>query len=172
MATDDDMMLRERTRPKSTLLPGPGSKVLARQPVVDIDGEHETELSALDEFASLPQPGSAYEAAHSRPSNKPVPTLRFLTGETIRGLPYASLDSIDWQVSHKPGASPAIVIRFTGLVAREAIISGRNLLKLYDLLSNHRVAWVRELPKGKDFLDAAATVVTGIVVDRIKEMPA
>jgi hypothetical protein len=167
---DDDTLLRERTRPRSTLLPGPGSKAAtARQ--VDMDPETEAESLASDDYAALPQPGSAYDAAHARASNKPVPTLRFVMGETIRGLPYANYDSIDWLVADKPGASPAIVIRFTGLVPREAVITGRNLLKLYDLLSNHRVAWVRELPKGKDFLDAAVTVVTGIAVNRIKEMP-
>jgi hypothetical protein len=169
---DDDMLLRERTRPKSTLLPGPGSKAATARRTFEMDEESEPESSALDDFASLPLPGSAYDAAHSRASNKPVPTLRFIMGETIRGLPYANYDSIDWLVPDKPGSSPAIVIRFTGLVPREAVITGRNLLKLYDLLSNHRVAWVRELPRGKDFLDAATTVVTNIVVDRIKEMPA
>jgi hypothetical protein len=131
---------------------------------------HEESDSASDDYAALPQHGSAYEA-HARASNKPLPTLRFVMGETIRGLPYANYDSIDWLVADKPDASPAIVIRFTGLIPREAVISGRNLLRLYDLLSDHRVAWVRQLPKGKDFLDAAATVVTGIAVERIKEMP-
>ncbi len=57
-------------------------------------------------------------------------------------------------------------------MAREAIIAGRHLLKLYDLLSYHRVAWVRELPKGKDFMDKGHTVVTGITINRITEMPA
>jgi hypothetical protein len=72
----------------------------------------------------------------------------------------------------KPGAGPSIVIRFTGLVPREAIISGRHLLKLYDLLSDHRVAWVRELPKGKDFLDKGQAVITRITISRITQMPA
>jgi hypothetical protein len=154
------------------LLDGPGRAAPVRQTVVEIPGAGEPESPASDDLALLPRPGSPYDAAHARASNKPVPTLRLIMGDTIRGLPYANYDSIDWQVPDKAGASPAIVIRFTGLVPREAIISGRNLLKLYDLLSYHRVAWVRELPRGKDFKDAAATVVTGIVVDRIKEMPA
>jgi len=167
---DDDTLLRERVRPKSTLLEL--KPAAARQPAVETPEDTEAESSALDDFASLPQPGSAYDAAHSRASNKPVPTLRFVMGDTIRGLPYANYDSIDWLAPDKPGASPAIVIRFTGLVAREAIIAGRHLLKLYDLLSHHRVAWVRELPKGKDFRDGKATVITGITISRITEMPA
>jgi hypothetical protein len=56
--------------------------------------------------------------------------------------------------------------------AREAIIAGRHLLKLYDLISHHRVAWVRELPKGKDFMDKGQTVITSITLNRIKEVPA
>lgn len=168
---DDDTLLRNR--PKSTLLAGPGKTATARQPAPALDGDTEqSEWSAPDDFALLPLPGSPYDAAHSRASNKPLPTLRFIIGDTIRGLPYASLESVDWLVPDRPGASPAIVIRFTGLVAREAVITGRNLLKLYDLLSYHRVAWVRELPKGKDFLGADKMVITGIAVNRISEMPA
>jgi hypothetical protein len=174
MATDDDTLFRAGSRPKSTLstlLPGP-KMATARQPAVEPPDESKLDLSASDDYASLPQPGSAYDAAHSRSSNKPLPTLRLIIGETIRGLPYANYDSIDWQVADKPGASPAIVMRFTGLVPREAIITGRNLLKLYDLLSHHRVAWVRELPKGRDFKQAGETVITGIVVKPITEIPA
>jgi hypothetical protein len=158
-----------RTRPVSTLL---DMKTAARQPVGETPGETEIGSPASDDFASLPQPGSAYDAAYSRASNKPVPTIHFVIGDSILGLPYANLDSIDWLVPDKPGASPAIVMRFTGLIPREAIINGRNMLRMYDLLSHHRVAWVRELPKGRDFKDNAATVVTGIAVNRIKEIPA
>ena len=164
----DDNLLR--ARPKSTLLDI--KPATARQPVGETPRVSEPEPSALDDFASLPQPGSAYDAAYSRASNKPVPTLRFVMGDTIRGFPYANYESIDWLVPNKAGASPAIVIRFTGLVPREAIIAGRHLLKLYDLLSHHRVAWLRELPKGKDFMDKGHTVITGITISRITEMPA
>jgi hypothetical protein len=168
MAVDDSFM---RARPQSTLPTGHAASVLARKTVVELPAVAEPEPSAVDDFASLPQPGSAYDAAHSRASNKPVPTLSFVIGDTIRGLPNANYDSIDWVVPEKPEASPFIVMRFTGLVPREAVIAGRNLLKLYDLLSNHRVSWVRELPKGKDFLDKGMTVVTSITVGRITEMP-
>lgn len=140
---------------------------------MELPGASEPEPSAADDdIASLPQPGSAYEAAHARASNKPVPTLRFVMGNTIRGLPYANYDSIDWLVPATPGAGPAIVIRFTGLVPREAILTGRHLLKLYDLLSHHRVAWVRELPQGKDFGDKGQTVITGITIRPVTEIPA
>lgn len=170
MATNDDALLRQRVQPRSTLLEM--KPATARQPAVEPQEDAETISPAAEDFASLPQPGSPYDAAHSRADNKPVPTLRFVMGDTIRGFPYANYDSIDWLAPDKPGASPAIVIRFTGLVAREAIIAGRHLLKLYDLLSHHRVAWVRELPKGKDFGDKGHTVITSITINRIKEIPA
>jgi hypothetical protein len=169
MAMDDNVL---RARPKSTLLPDPVRPAAMRPAIADTPDDSGPESPAADEFAALPQPGSTYDAAHARASNKPVPTLRFIMGDTIRGLPYANYDSIDWLVGDKPGASPAIVIRFTGLVPREAIIAGRHLLKLYDLLSNHRIAWVRELPKGKDFIDRGHTVITGIMVRPITELPA
>jgi hypothetical protein len=170
MATSDDALLRQRVRPQSSLIEM--KPAAARQPAVETPDDSGQESAAADDFASLPQPGSAYDAAYSRASNKPVPTLRFVMGDAVRGLPYANYDSIDWQVPDKPGASPAIVIRFTGLVAREAVIAGRNLLKLYDLLSHHRVAWVRQLPKGKDFKDDKATVITGITISPITEVTA
>jgi hypothetical protein len=168
MATDDSLL---RARPKSTLPTGAGMAA-ARQTVVELPAASEAESSAAEDFASVPQPGSPYDAAHSRASNKPVATLRFVSGDTVRGLPYANFDSIDWLSPDKPGASPAIVIRFTGLIPREAIIAGRHLLRLYDLLSDHRVAWVRELPRGKDFMGKGQTVVTGITIRRITEMTA
>jgi hypothetical protein len=169
MAMDDSFL---RTRPKSTLPSGPATAALARQTVVELHGEAEPHLPTMDDFPLLPQFGSPYDAAYSRAENKPMATLRFIIGDSIRGFPYSNYDSIDWQAPDKPGASPSIVIRFTGLIAREAIIAGRHLLKLYDLLSHHRVAWVRELPKGKDFMDAKATVITSITINRIAEMPA
>jgi hypothetical protein len=159
-----------RARPQSTLPTGHAAAVKARQGGVELVAVTETELLPPDDCAALPQPGSDYHA-HSRASDKPVPTLRFVIGDAIRGLPNANYDSIDWLPPERPGGSPSIVLRFTGLVPREAVIAGRNLLKLYDLLSNHRVSWVRELPKGKDFLDKGMTVVTSITVGRITEMP-
>jgi hypothetical protein len=160
----------KRALPQSTLPTGHAAAVKARQGGVELPAVIEPEPPVADDFATLPQPGSTYDA-HSRPSNKPVPTLLFVIGDAIRGLPNANYDSIDWLPPERPGGSPSIVLRFTGLVPREAVIAGRNLLKLYDLLSNHRVSWVREVPKGKDFLDKGMTVVTSIKIGRITEMP-
>ena len=77
MATDDSFL---RARPKSTLLPEFGKPAAARQTVVDMPGATEPEPSALDDIASLPQPGSAYDAAHARASNVILLALQFLSG--------------------------------------------------------------------------------------------
>jgi hypothetical protein len=168
MATDDNS-LRERVRPKSTLLDDI-SRAAARG--ARPDGDDEEPAPDGDAIIPLPQPGSPYDAAHARPESKPLPTLRFVMGDTVRGLPYANLDSIDLVPADQPGGGPVIVIRFNGIVAREVKITGRHLFKLYDLLTAHRVSWVRALPKGKDFMGDGVTVVTGIVIERIKEVPA
>jgi hypothetical protein len=155
--------IREILNAEDTPPPVPEAK-----PVDEIEGKP----PALEALIPLPQPGDPYEAAYARPGPVPLPTLRFLKGEGIRGLPYANLDSIDWLPSEKPGGSPSIVLRFSGLIPREAIIAGRHLLKLYDLLAYHRVAWVRELPPGRDFRDVKETVITGITLGPITELPA
>ena len=81
MAMDDDHDTLVRMRPKSTLLPGPGTA--ARQPVPDAAED----AGAEDGLALLPQAGDPYETAYSRASNKPVPTLRFIMGDTVGGCP-------------------------------------------------------------------------------------
>ncbi len=163
-----DNLARERVRPQSTLL---SDVKAARAPEPEAAEDGGAEPGTGEKLMALPLPGSAYEAAYARPNNKPVPTLRFLTGDAVKGLPYANLDSIDLEPAGKPGVGPVIVMRFAGIVAMEARITGRHLLLLYDLLSYHRIAWVRELPQGRDFRDKdeKATVITGITVEPVKE---
>ncbi len=166
--------MMERVRPRSSLLEmlkpaeAPPTPTPEPEPVANVEGEP----ASGEAIIPLPQPGDPYDTAHARSSNKPLPTLRFIKGDGIKGLPYANLDSIDWEPAEKPGHGPTIVVRFAGIVAREARISGRNLLQLFDLLSYHRVAWVRELPPGRDFKDGKATVITDITVGLITEVPA
>jgi hypothetical protein len=166
---DDNL---QRIRPRSTLSDF-GRTATARQAVVDLPVASEPEAAVTEEYSLLPAPDSAYDAAHARASNKPLATLRFITGATVRGLPYANFDSIDWMAPDKAGASPMIVIRFTGLIPRQVVIAGRNLLKLFNQLSDHRIAWLRELPAGRDFRakDDGATVITSIDISQITQAP-
>ena len=137
------------------------------KPAADAEGESPDG----EPLIPLPQPGDPYETAYARHNKKPLATLRLIKGERIWGLPYANLDSIDWLPSEEPGGGPSIVMRFSGLVPREATISGRHMLTMFDLLSYHRVPWVRELPPGRDFKDAKATVITDLTVTRITTLP-
>ena len=107
MAPDDNVL---RPRPKSTILDGLNRSPV-RKPVLEpeADGHAAPELPAADRVTPLPQPGSPYDVAHARPENKPVPMLRFIYGDTVRGLPYANLDSIDLVPADKPGGGPVIV---------------------------------------------------------------
>lgn len=165
----DDNTLRERIRPKSTILDDI-SRQAGRRIAPQADLHEALETPVVERATPLPLPGSPYDVAHSRPENKPVPMLRFIYGDTIRGLPYANLDSIDLVPADKPGGGPVIVIRYNGILPREARINGRHIVMLYDLLSDFRVGWIRELPKGRDFKDDNATVITGITITIIKEL--
>ena len=168
MAThgDDETVLRFRA--KSSLIP-PGIKPGGvPEPEAAESSGAETELG--ERLIALPESGSAY-VAYARPNNKPLTTLRFVIGEAVRGLPYANLDSIDLEPADKPGGGPAIVIVFAGVVTRKAVITGRHMLLMYDLLSDHRISWLRELPKGRDFRDRNdnATVITGITISKMED---
>ena len=113
----------------------------------------------------LPNAGDPYLQAYARASNKPLPTVSFVLkdGITARGFSYSTYECIDRLPSPKPGDGPAIVVRFAGHVTVDVRIEGRNLSKLYGLISEHRTAWVRELA-GRDFLGDTDTVVTSIKV--------
>ena len=163
---DDDTVVR--LRPKSSLVP-PGVKPgggLGPKAAAAADTGQEAEPG--ERLIALPEPGSAYDAAYARPNNKPLTTLRFVIGDKVRGLPYANLDSIDWEPAEKPGGGPVIVLLFAGVQVRKAVIAGRHMLLMYDLLCDHRLAWVRELPKGRDFKDRDATVITGITIKEVE----
>ncbi len=166
MDTHDDTVVR--MRPKSTFFADVAKP--ERKPLPDAEEDTGPELDAGDKLLALPQPGSAYDAAYARPHNRALPTLRLLISDRVKGLPYANLDSIDLEPGDKPGEGPVIVIWFTGIVVRQVRISGRHLEALYDYLSYHRIAWVRMLPKGRDFRDkdGEATVITGITVEMMQ----
>jgi hypothetical protein len=170
MATHDDNNTVVRIRSESTLLAKTG-KASARQPEPEMAEGTGMEPEAGEKREALPLPGSAYDAAYARPNNRPLPTLHLVIGDAVKGLPYSNLDSIDLLPGDKPGVGPAIVILFTGIIPRKAKITGRHLGLLHDLISDHRIKWVRELPKGRDFKDKddKATVITGITIEPVKE---
>jgi hypothetical protein len=124
--------------------------------------EQEGDLEPPEKLHPLPRPGDSYEA-FSRSTNKPTLSLRFVLADaSVRGFSFASLDSFDWQSGGKPGDGPVLVLRFDGMRATEAVLEGRHLDTLYDLIGDHRIRWVRELPPGRDFQDPDKPVVNRI----------
>lgn len=131
----------------------------AEEEAVDAEAD-----SALVDTDLLPQPGDPYKA-HARPGNKPESTLHLLFKEGhTRGFSWASFDSVDLVPSERPGEAPGLVVRFACLVPTEVIIAGRNLGKLHVYLGQNRLAWMRELPKGKMLQNREAPVITGLSV--------
>ena len=112
----------------------------------------------------LPRPGGAYKP-HSRPANKAQATLYFVTrGHAFEGFSYASLERIRLLPQETPGGSLVLVLRFSGSVATEVTVEGRNLHSLCNLVGMHLMPWVWEMPGRADRHDEAATVVTKITV--------
>jgi hypothetical protein len=167
---DDNLM---RSRPKSTLLPGPGSKV-ARAPEAELS--EAAEAGPWDDYDPLPQAGSPYMAACARPGNKPEIVLHVMLKDGFyRGFAWSNFDSVDTAPGDKPGSGPVLVARFAGLVPTELRISCSFLGKLHACIGRQRIAWIREQPSKRGF-DAMAglgdedkpEVITSIVVKRWK----
>jgi hypothetical protein len=161
MATNDDTLLRERVRPKSTLLDF-GKPAVTRGP--DAAAEAPPDILAIDDLAPLPQPGDAYKA-YARPDNKSLLMLRFLLRDAaVDGFAYSDLRHTRMQPGDDPGGGPVLVLRFVEAVVTEVRIEGRHLEVLSDLLAYHRVAWLREMPPGKMHHEKNAAVITRITI--------
>lgn len=88
--------------------------------------------------------------AHARPASKPLLALHFIPhaiGE-IRTIQYFHLDSYHsrflplCEVGDVQGNG--VILRFNGSTVQEVQIVGINLCRMYDLLCQHRLAWVYE----------------------------
>jgi hypothetical protein len=160
----DDSLLR--ARPKSTLLPGPGSKAAMNRledPDLEADG------GPWDEFDPLPHAGTPYTAAYARPSNKPETVLHVLLRDGFsKGYAWSNFDSVDTAAGDKPGNGPVIILRFAGLAPTELWIAGTNSGKLLSCLGRQRIGWIRELPSKRGFeataLGDKAEIITSIDV--------
>ena len=122
----------------------------------------------IDGTEALPDPAEAYQA-HARPAAKALTGIHFLMADqTIVNFQYAELSSrnafVPWEESVKGNL---LTLRFAGLEAVEIRISGRNLKPLFDLVTQHRVAWVAQLPERQNFRDDSAAVVTAILIGKL-----
>ena len=59
-------------------------------------------------------------------------------------------------------------MRFAGIVARQVLITGRNLGLLHAYIAQHRIAWLRELPTQRGLGDTSEAVITGITVKAVE----
>jgi hypothetical protein len=172
MAMDDDTLLRERTRPKSTLLPGPGSRMAVKPP--EPEAANDVEPGPWDDYDPLPQAGSPYMAAYARPGNKPEIVLHVMTKDGFsKGYAWSNFDSVDTAPGDKPGSGPLLVVRFAGLEPTELRISGSNLGRLLACIGRQRIGWIREQPSKRGFGDGAesndrAEIIAGIAIRRWK----
>ena len=107
-----------------------------------------------------PLPGEDYRA-HSRTSNKPELMLTLVKSDgSLTGLAYGDLRQWQFLPPATPGGRPVLVLRFYGVCV--VVVEGRHLDRLVPPLRRHLLAWLAELPAGRDFEEQAATVITRI----------
>lgn len=128
-------------------------------------GDEPDGVGAMEELSPLPMPGDPY-LAWARTSNKSLPTLSLLKADgTVWSYPYACrVEGPHLLVADDAARSLVVVLRFSGLTGIEVTIAGRKLNRLVSYLAGHRVAWVRELPKGKLGQEDGIPVVTAILI--------
>ena len=116
---------------------------------------------AGDEEEGLPANDAAY-APYARRSNKPEFSLHFITAAgTMRSFQYAHLDS------DNSFTAECITLCFMGTKPRKVLILGRNLVKLYYYIHQHRVAWVRIA--ARPFAPDNEPIVTKVHIEPLKE---
>ncbi|MBS0264478.1 MAG: hypothetical protein JSS02_21265 [Planctomycetes bacterium] len=109
---------------------------------------------------TLPEPDAPY-LPHSKPLARPVYTLHLLLGrDGCRSFQLVHLDSDSTFTADDAGQ--CIRLRFCGSKVMQVSIRGRNLRRLYDLIHQHRIAWVMRQELGRDFAAEGETVITEI----------
>jgi hypothetical protein len=138
--------------------------VLSRRKSVPQRESHDDQTS--DE-SLLPDSAHGY-MAHSRPANKPLYTLHCILGkEGYRSFQYVHLDS-DSRFAVE-GKGQVIRLRFSGSKTTAVTIRGRNLMRLFDYVHQHRTAWVMQIEAGRDFAADGETVVTAIEIEEVRD---
>lgn len=126
----------------------------------------EGEVPGLESLTPLPKPGDAYKA-HARPSSRGVATLFVVRADgSVRGFPYGDLYGPDLVPDGEAGKGWSIVMRFARF--EQVTLTGRNLDVMHSYLGHHRVAWVRELAKGKPSSDQQAATITDVSIVAIE----
>jgi hypothetical protein len=119
-----------------------------------------------DDIVELPEPGSPYQA-FARAANKPVYTLHCLKGaEGVVSFAYVQIDShCEFKATDK---GQLIRLRFVGSKIWDVTISGIDLWRLYDLIGQHRMAWIRKADRGFQEQPGKEPIIMGIDIKEIE----
>lgn len=133
-------------------------------------------LHPIESESLLPDERAEYTAAAVQ-SNKGLARLVCVMGragfqpggKAYRAFQYMHLDSDASFGYTKDGQE--MVFRFVGLTPLEVTVRGRNLLRIFDYIQLHRIAWIREADR--DFEDGEAVdekgrplpIITSIVIN-------
>lgn len=155
----NERLLSERVAPPSSI------RALIDNPPGKSGREAWDEPNDVDGLASFAADAPAYQV-HARPAAKMLPSVHFiLKDRAIRTCQYNQLESDSRFTSLPQGKGNRLVFRFAGSVTVQVVIEGRNLWKLYDYLTQHRMAWVHELPEEQDFGGDGEPVVHSIAFE-------
>jgi hypothetical protein len=154
-----DRFTRERVQPQSSI------RALLDEPSVVASRENWEMTEDRLGHDSFDPTSSAYRA-HAKPASLMLPSVHFIFRDrSIRTCQYYQLESDSGFTTLPQGKGNRLVFHFAGSSNVEVVIQGRNLWKLYDSLTQHRIAWVHELPADRDFETDGATVVHTIAIE-------
>lgn len=154
-----DRFTRERVQPQSSI------RAMLDEPSTTAGRENwdRTEESFGHETFD---PESSTYRAHAKAAPLMLPSVHFIFRDrSIRTCQYHQLESDSSFVTLPQGKGNRLAFRFAGSSSVEVVIQGRNLWKLYDSMTQHRIAWVHALPADRDFESDGATVVHSIAIE-------
>lgn len=116
------------------------------------------------EDVTIPDADSEYNKPYGNVRRVAVPTLHCIRGK--EGYDSFTYQSLGRRHSFKHVASGhEIVLEFVDGERTRVTIRGRNLLKLYDYILQHRMPYVREADR--DFANGREPIITAIVIDEV-----
>ena len=151
-----ESLARERFRPQSSI------RAIIDAPTADPDRREPGGVEEADGLEGFSPETTAYQA-HARPCNKLLPSIHFiLRDRSIRTCQFMHLESGSRFEFLPQGKGHRLAFRFGGSTSLGVVIEGRNLWRLYDYITQHRMPWVCELDDERDFEDERAAVIRSI----------
>lgn len=119
----------------------------------------------LPDESMLPNPSRGYEP-FARAAVTPVYTLHCVLGvDGYWSGQYCHLDS--GSRLSVDGKGQVITLRFCGSKTTRVTIRGRNLWRLHDLIHQHRMPWIMQVDRGRDFVADNEPVITVIEIEEV-----